>query len=386
MAKVDSSKGKEQQSAHKVQANKPQPNTSRIAELENELKKTDYNKRTQFHIGLVKAKIAMLKEKEVARASKGGKGEGYAVRKSGDATVVLLGFPSAGKSSILNALTNADSPVGAYEFTTLTVIPGLLEYKHAKIQILDVPGILRGAASGKGRGKEVLATLQNADLVLILVDVLRPNAHEIILKEVYDSNLRLNARRPDIKIKKTPRGGIKIGKTVRLTHLTDEMIESICKEMRISNADIVIRTDITVEELIDAIEGNKKYVPAVTVLNKMDLVDPARLAEIKKDVSADICVSAQNRVGISELKDIVYDRLNFIHIFCKEVSKKADLEVPMIMQKGSTIKDMCDKLHRDFVSRFKFARVWGKSAKFDGQRLMLHHVIQDGDIVEIHLR
>src|SRR3989344_1830958 len=124
----------------------------KIKELEDELKKTKYNKATQGHIGIVKAKLAMLKEKQTSRSQKKtGKSEyGYTVRKSGDATILLLGFPSTGKSTILNKLTDAKSEVAAYAFTTLTVIPGVMEYKQAKIQILDVPGIVRGAASGRG--------------------------------------------------------------------------------------------------------------------------------------------------------------------------------------------------------------------------------------------
>jgi uncharacterized protein len=146
----------------------------KVKELEDELKKTKYNKRTQYHIGLVKAKIAKLKEKEVGRGKGGGPKEGYSVRKSGDATVILIGYPSVGKSTLLNALTNAESETGAYDFTTLSVIPGLLHYKHAQIQILDVPGIVSGAATGRGRGKEVLAVMRNAELVLIVIDVNHP--------------------------------------------------------------------------------------------------------------------------------------------------------------------------------------------------------------------
>ena len=101
---------------------------AQIKEFEDELKKTKYNKKTQHHIGLVKAKIAKLRDKQESRGKGGKKGEGYSVRRSGDATVLLLGFPSAGKSTLLNALTNAESDVGAYAFTTLTVIPGTLDY------------------------------------------------------------------------------------------------------------------------------------------------------------------------------------------------------------------------------------------------------------------
>ena len=108
--------------------------------MEEELSKTKYNKRTQGHIGLVKAKIAQLKEKQVQRRKGKGKTEGYTVRKSGDSTVIMIGFPSVGKSTLLNKLTNAQSATASYAYTTLTVIPGMLNYRGAKIQILDVQG------------------------------------------------------------------------------------------------------------------------------------------------------------------------------------------------------------------------------------------------------
>ncbi len=365
---------------------KASSNWDRIRELENELSTMQYNKRTQHHYGLVRAKIAELRKKEEARRAKGPQTTGYSVKKSGDATVILVGFPSAGKSSLLNAITNADSPIGAYEFTTLDVVPGLMEHKDAKIQILDVPGIVAGAASGRGRGREVLSVLQNADLALILVDTLRPNALKVIKKEIYDSHLRLNKTRPDVKITKKSKGGIRIGKTVMLPRLSDETIKAVCKEMRITNAEILIRSEIEVDDLIDVIEKNKIYIPGLTILNKIDLVDEERLEEIIDEVEPDICISAQKGINLDAVKEAIFDRLDLIRIYCKEVGKKADMGVPLIMKRGSTIKDMCDKLHRDFARRFRFARVWGKSAKFPGQRLMLQHTLRDRDVVEIHLR
>lgn len=361
-------------------------NDDKIKELEAEMSKMQYNKRTQHHYGLLRAKIAMLKKKDEARSSKKGKTEGYAVRRSGDATVILVGFPSAGKSSLLNELTNADSPVGSYEFTTLSVVPGLLEYKGAKIQILDVPGIVAGAASGKGRGREVLSVLQNADLGLILLDTLRPNAKKVIEKEIFDSHLRLNKKKPDVKIKKTMKNGIRIGRTVPTPELTDIMIKSICKEFKISNADVLIRSKINSEEFIDVLENNKIYIPGLIALNKIDLVDYDRLEEITDETGADIGVSAQKKVNLEELKELIFSKLEFIRVYCKEVGKPADMKEPLILRKGVTVEGMCLKLHKDFVKKFKFSRIWGPSAKFPGQRLMLQHVLQDEDVVEIHVR
>ncbi|MBI2652689.1 50S ribosome-binding GTPase [Candidatus Woesearchaeota archaeon] len=187
----------------------------KVKELEEQLSTTKYNKKTQHHIGLVKAQLARLKEEYQKKAASKGKGEGFSVKRTGDATAIIVGFPSVGKSTLLNAITNADSPVGAYAFTTLTCIPGLMEYNHSKIQILDVPGIVEGAATGRGRGKEVLACAQSADLVIILLDVFHTEHFEVVKKEIYETGLRTNQKPPLVRISKKARGGIDIGATVK---------------------------------------------------------------------------------------------------------------------------------------------------------------------------
>ena len=124
-----------------------------IRKIEEEIRRTKYNKATQYHIGQLKAKLAKLKEE--GGKQKKEKGKAYSIRKSGDATVLLVGFPSVGKSTLLNSITSANSKIGEYEFTTLDVIPGVMVYNSAQIQVLDIPGIVSGASSGWGRGKEI---------------------------------------------------------------------------------------------------------------------------------------------------------------------------------------------------------------------------------------
>ncbi len=359
----------------------------KIDEFEAELKKTKYNKATQGHFAIVKAKIAQLKDKQDQRVAKRtGKSEyGYSVRKSGDGTVLLLGFPSSGKSTLLNKITGADSEVGAYDFTTLSVIPGMLEYKQSNIQILDVPGIVSGAASGKGRGREVLAVLQNADLALIVVDVTHPEHYPAILREVHESNIRLNKTKPEVFIKKKAMGGIQIGKTVHLD-VDDETLRKVLREFKVMNADVLIRSPVDIDSFIDVIEGNKRYLSAIICLTKADLVDASTLDKIKKEVNADIFVSAETNLNMEALKELIFQRMYFMRVYLKEPKKEADMFKPLIIRSGSAIRDVCEKLHKDFVARFKFARVWGSSTKFPGQKLMLNHTLQDKDILEIHLK
>ncbi|MBN1274692.1 GTP-binding protein [Candidatus Woesearchaeota archaeon] len=360
----------------------------KIKELEHLISNSQYNKRTQHAIGLYKAQLARLKEKQEARraAKSSKKGEGYSVRKTGDGTVVLLGFPSVGKSTLLNGLTGAKSDVGAYAFTTLTVIPGVLEYEHAKIQVLDVPGVVRGAATGKGRGTEVFAVLRSADLIVLLLDVHHPEHHEILLRELREAHLRINEEPPDVKVRKTSKDGIRIGKTCRLTRLDDGTITAILKEFRVNNADVVIRENITDDQLIDVLEGNKHYVPAITVVNKIDTAPPEMVRRVAKRVGADVLISAEQRSHLDELKEVIFERLDLVRIYLKEPGKDADLDVPLIMRRGCTVRAVCEKLHKDFVDKFKFCRVWGKSAKFPGQQHMLPHALKDGDILELHVR
>ena len=153
----------------------------KIKSIEEEIRKTQVNKATEHHVGILKAKVAKLKlEQEIRSSSKSKSTGGYNVRRSGDATVALIGLPSVGKSTLLNNLTGANSKVGSFDFTTLDVVPGILMYNGAQIQILDLPGIIRGAASGKGFGKKILSVARSANLVMLLLDVFNPYQSELL--------------------------------------------------------------------------------------------------------------------------------------------------------------------------------------------------------------
>lgn len=358
----------------------------KIQEIESQLAKARYNKATEKWFGLMKVRLSQLRDK-IEKRSKSGKSQGgFFVKKSGDATVVLVGFPSVGKSTLLNAITGSKSRIGAYAFTTLDAIPGTLNYNGAKIQIVDVPGIISGAAYGKGRGKEVLAMARTADLILFVVDVLHPEHYVSLLKEVYDVNIRVNKIKPDVKITKKPKDGLSISSTCKLNHVSEDTLREILRGYKIMNADVVIRDDITMDDFIDSIEGNRSYVPAITAVTKVDLVSEKKARHVSELVGGATSVSAETNEGIDELKENLFEKLNFVRVYLKEVNKKADLDEPMVLQKPVSIKTVCDRIHRDFVKKFKYARIWGKSAKFPGQQFRtVDKELDDGDIVEIHV-
>ena len=363
-----------------------------IKEIEAEILKTQKNKATEFHIGKLKAKIAALRAQADKQASMGGGGGlSFAVKKSGNATVGLVGLPSVGKSTILSALTGAESQVAAYEFTTLTVIPGMLHHRSADIQVLDMPGIIAGAHLNKGRGREVIAAARNSDMILVTLDCNKAHDHlPIIIRELEQSAIRINRRPKDIAVYYTDRGGINVQITKKQSHLTIEQITELVEQFKVRNADIVIRDDITADDLVDHMAGNRVYIPAVCLVNKVDLAGEDKYREIeawlKQQGFPAIPLAASKGWGIDRAKDFIFDNLHFISVYLKPRGKEADLEEPLIVKQDTEVGMVCDLLHREFRKKFRYAQVWGKSAKFPGQTVGIDHKLVDGDILTIVTR
>jgi len=357
-----------------------------IKDIEDEIFNTQKNKATEHHIGKLKAKIARLRSEVEKRRSSGGKGKGFSIKKEGDATVGLVGIPSVGKSTLLNRLTRAESRVGSYEFTTLDTIPGMMKYNGANIQIFDLPGLISGAAKGKGRGLEVLSAVRNVDLILFMLDAENVFDLDIMADELFQGGLRLNQIKPDVVIKKTGHGGINVFSTVKLTYLSEEMIRSISSEYVI-NADIIIRQDVNEDQLIDVFNENRVYIPAFVVINKIDKIDKSKLSSLVSYVKQKnwdvLAISARNMENLEKLKKMIFEKLDLIRIFMKPVGGKADYDEPLILKKDDTVETACRRLHRDFKEKFRYANVSGTSAKHDVQKVGLDHVLHDGDILTI---
>lgn len=337
-----------------------------IEQIEETLRKTPHHKATNGFIGAMRAKIARLKDRELESTSKGGGGGGgFFVKKQGDATVVLVGPPSAGKSTLINKLTNAESKVAPYAFTTVTVVPGMFKYRQAYIQILDIPGLIEGAREGKGRGKEVLSVARGADLLVVMSDVKRPERVEKMVEELEGAGIRINKTPPKVLIDKKVSGGLEIHSNIS-QELDKETIKEIAREYGIKNGDISIREKLTLDRLFDALSVNRVYVPAIFAINKVDLVQNSQLQDPRF-----IYFSSQKNIGMDNLVSAIWKALKFITAYLVEPDQDPNFDNSIIMKEGESIADVAVKIGSEFSANKTSARIWGSGAKFPGQEVSL---------------
>lgn len=343
-----------------------------IEAIEKEIRETPYHKGTEHHIGRLRARLSRLKDKQFESSAKGGGGGGgYSVKKQGDATVVLIGPPSVGKSTLLNKFTNAKSKIAPYDFTTVSVIPGMMVYQNARIQILDVPGLIEGAEKGKGRGREVLSVARGADLLILLCDVENKNMFAKIANSLEKTGIRINKFPPDVVVEKKLKGGIIIHSNIK-QDLSKETIKEVATELGLKNAEINIKEKLTIDKLIDAFSKSRVYVPAITVLNKIDLMDEERLNNINH------AISAEKGIGLEELKKLIWEKLEFVSIFLVRPRDVPDFNHPIVMKKDQTLIDVAEKIGSDFAQDKKKAKIWETGAKFAGQEVSLSTKIAEG--------
>ncbi|PNW89062.1 hypothetical protein CHLRE_01g058886v5 [Chlamydomonas reinhardtii] len=359
----------------------------KIKEIEAEMARTQKNKATEYHLGQLKARLAKLRTELQAPATKGGSGEaGFEVQKYGDGRVALIGFPSVGKSSLLTELTGTESEAAAYEFTTLTCIPGVIHYNDSKIQLLDLPGIIEGAAEGKGRGRQVIAVCKSADLLLMVLDATKPLYHkQILTRELEAVGIRLNRAPPNIYFKKRKTGGISINSTVPLTHMDDKLIQRVLQEYKMHNAELLFKEDCTVDDLIDVIEGNRRYIKCLYVYNKVDMCSMEEVDEMARWPNS-IPISCSMKLNMDGLLERIWEMMALVRVYTKKVGAKPDFAEPVVLttdRGGTSLEALCRQIHNSMVGQFKYALVWGVSSKHYPQRCGLSHGLEDEDVVQI---
>uniref|UniRef100_A0AC34FI17 Developmentally regulated GTP binding protein 1 n=1 Tax=Panagrolaimus sp. ES5 TaxID=591445 RepID=A0AC34FI17_9BILA len=298
---------------------------AKIQEIENEMAKTQKNKATMGHLGLLKARLAKLRRELITPKSGGGgpAGEGFDVAKT-------------------------------------------------------------GAKDGKGRGKQVIAVARTCSMIFLVLDVEKPIAHKKLIEyELEGFGIRLNKGPPPISFKKKEKGGLNLTTLVPQSELDLETVKTILSEYKIHNADITLKGDCTTEELIDVIEGNRIYMPAIYVLNKIDSITIEELDVISK-IPHCVPISAHHKWNFDELLEKMWEYLDLVRVYTKPKGQMPDYSSPIVLSREKcTVEDFCMKIHKSLAKDFKHAVVWGKSVKYNPQRVGKDHVLMDEDIVQI---
>jgi small GTP-binding protein len=360
----------------------------RLIALEKMLSTVPKHKGTEKLVLQIKRRMPKLKREEEAREAKKGTSKGFNIRKEGAAQIVLVGPPNAGKSSFLKTVTKADVDVGNYAFTTVELTPGMLPINDIQIQLVEVPGIIEGVSAGRGMGLQLMSSIRTADAMLLLIDGSNEPAPQLrtILRELDKGGIKVNKKRPDIDIKKHVSGGITIvgGHHIR----GDEKdVKEILMDFRITSGIVVIREDVTLTDIQEALDYTTTYRRAIVLVTKADQTPPGTVEALRKALPSFtfIPISPETGYGMKDIPQKISEVANIKRIFTKTPGEKPAYP-PVSMKREATVIDVARKVHKDIAKQFKYARVWGASVKFGGQRVGEDHVPADGDTVEIHIK
>ncbi|HKX19766.1 MAG TPA: TGS domain-containing protein [bacterium] len=248
------------------------------------------------------------------------------VPREGAGQVVLVGAPNAGKSQLLAGVTNANPVIAPYPFSTRTPLPGMVPYEDINIQLVDLPPIASETAE-----PWLFALIRQADAALLVADL-----------------------------------------------ADDDLLASM-------DAVLALASDGRVEFARD--RGREGAVATLLVAAKSDAPDArVRLDLLREAYGARfeiLPVSAETGEGVDRLRDELFRMLGVIRVYTKAPGRRADKSVPYVFRRGITVEEAAAVVHKDFAERLKYAKVWG-SRTYDGQMVQREHVLEDGDVLELH--
>jgi len=302
----------------------------KIAALEDMLAIMPKHKGTDHLRAELRSRIAKLNQQ--AGKKSGGARASMMIDKEGAGQVAVTGLPNAGKSHLVAAITKAAPTVAEYPLTTHSALPGMMDFKDIKIQLIDTPPLAPQTIQWW-----LPPMLRQADVLLIIIDL------------SYDPLAQM------------------------------EEIKSQLAKMRILIGDSQADTDDD-----ETIYWPKK---ALIAGNKADLDNGGSYKLLMKnygDIAPVIAISSTQGSGLDDLRLAVYNILDIIRVYTKAPGQKADLGDPIVLPAGSSLRDAAASVHKDFAAKLKFARIWG-SGKHDGVMAKRDHILADGDVIELHL-
>jgi len=154
----------------------------------------------------------------------------------------------------------------------------------------------------------------------------------------------------------------------------------------VNNTDTIIIIVEKIEEIKNVLDTIKnKTAKKIILFNKIDLHND----QIRRKISETLktkrynfaLISALAHEGIEEAKEKILDSFDFIRVYTKHQGKKKD-NIPVILHPGATLAQVAEKILHGFSKKVRYAKIWGPSAKFQGQKVGLKHILKDKDTVE----
>ena len=340
----------------------------------------------------VKTQISELKDEiEKKKQMKKGTAPSYFIEKAGAAQIVILGATNVGRSSLLKAVTNAEPEIASYPFTTRHPIPGMLQFKDLQFQLIESPPIIRGASNGRGNGFQILSLVRNSDGVILMVDLSDDPIKQftMIAEELEKSRIMMAPPPGEVEIQKRGLGSeIQFIWDGKLVNCTQEEVITLLKEYKIKSALIRIKGDVTLEIIEDAVFGNAVYRPTIVIANKSDVEGSSKWVKPLEEVAKPLEVVPLSIKKFENLPEIIgsklFSLLQIKRIYTKEPGMRHS-RIPIVVKGKLTVGGLAKMIHSDFYIRFKYARIWGTSAKFPGEKVGLDRQLVDGDVVELHV-
>jgi hypothetical protein len=364
----------------------------RLRLMEEFLSLVPKHKGTERMCSQVKRQMAQLRDEidKKKKQAKTGGGPSPFVQKAGAAQIAVIGPTNVGRSSLLRAVTNAQVEVTPYPFGTKQPVPGMLPYEDIQFQLVEVPPIVDGSSEGRADGFQNLSAVRNADGIIIVVDLTDdPAGNLLMVKGELDAS-RILTSKPDGEANIQRRG---VGRDIQfvwegeLTGCTREEVVALLNEFRIRSALVRIRDSVTIDNVEDAIFGNAVYRSTLVVANKADLgADLGTIEQLK--MTADplevLVISAEKTPNLATtIGNRLFKLLEIARIYTKEPGEEPARE-PVVVRRGITVGELARTIHNDFYKNFKYARIWGPSAKFPNEKVGLDRVLEDGTIIQLY--
>ena len=366
--------------------------------LEEYLKLVPHHKGMANHLAQCRTRLAKLKAEQQAErliAKSRITGEKWMIAKEGEAQIALLGIPNSGKSAFLNYLCQQEvTEVGEHPFTTIKPVVGTVSAKGALLQIVELPGVIEGASNGVANGSRIFAQARNADLIVLFLDMsIEPvDQLKLLLKELEGAKIRLNAQESKFVFERTSKGGQQIlgadeylegGRAAAIDLLTN---------YRVSNCLLQFTEKTSLEELASSISMKYTLKKGLILASKGDLPRSKDNFHMLQNFVAKeynnrfkiIAITTKYPVKkIDELTELLFLELGFIRVYTRSETGVVAIKPIVFTVDDAIVRAVAEKLGKTFLKNFRFARVWGKSIKFDGERVGIDHKLMDGDQIQI---